>query len=107
MRFIALVFLITAFACGAPPAPEQKTPGPVPVPNPKPQPGGKTSFADAQSIMQNYCVECHSGAAFIKSESALIASSAKARVQNASMPPPYAEPIPASDKAKFLNFFSQ
>jgi hypothetical protein len=57
--------------------------------------------------MQNYCAECHAGAAFVKSEAGLIASSAKARVQNASMPPPYAEPLPAGDKAKFLNFFSE
>lgn len=108
-----LVFLLVA-SCGSAPVPEEKAPVPVPNPNPNPnpQPGGKTSFADAKKVMDSYCVDCHGGAAFTKSEAGLIASSAKPggakeRVQNGSMPPPYAEPLPAGDKAKFLNFFSE
>lgn len=106
MRILMIAFCFL-LSCGAPVPQEEKQPAPAPSPNPKPQPGGKTSFADAQGIMQNYCSECHAGAAFTKSETALVASSAKARVQNGSMPPPYAEPLPAGDKAKFLGFFSE
>jgi len=107
MRLLILAFCFL-LSCGAPAPQEENTkPGPVVPPNPKPQPGGKTSFAEAQGIMQKYCAECHAGAAFVKSESGLIGSSAKARVQNASMPPTYADPLPAGDKAKFLNFFSE
>jgi mono/diheme cytochrome c family protein len=103
-RLMALLFLA---GCGA--APQAQTEPPSTVPNPpgpvNPPTGGKTSFAEAQRIMQTYCIECHASAAFTKSEQALIASSSKSRVQNSSMPPPYATPLPAGDKAKFLNFF--
>jgi hypothetical protein len=105
MRIIFLLILITITACGAPQPAETPTPAPVHTPNPTPNPGGKTSFAEAQRIMQSYCVECHASAAFTKSEQALTASSSKSRVQNSTMPPPYATPLPAGDKAKFLNFF--
>jgi hypothetical protein len=103
----AMLFLFLVSACGAP-APQEAPaplPGPAPGPNPNPNPGGKTSFAEAQGIMQKYCVECHASAAFTKSEQALIASSSKSRVQNSTMPPPYATPLPAGEKAKFLGFF--
>jgi len=103
----AMLFLFLLTACGAP-APQEAPaplPGPVPGPNPNPNPGGKTSFAEAQGIMQKYCVECHASAAFTKSEQALIASSSKSRVQNSTMPPPYATPLPAGEKARFLGFF--
>jgi hypothetical protein len=104
-----LLFLLMLMSCGGAPVPEEKTPAPAPIPspNPNPNPGGKTSFADAKKVMDNYCVDCHAGAAFTKSDAGLVASSAKQRVQNGSMPPPYAEPLPAGDKAKFLNFFSE
>lgn len=103
----AMLFLFLLTACGAP-APQEApapVPGPAPGPNPNPNPGGKTSFAEAQGIMQKYCVECHASAAFTKSEQALIASSSKSRVQNSTMPPPYATPLPAGEKARFLGFF--
>lgn len=103
----AMLFLFLLTACGAP-APQEApapVPGPTPGPNPNPNPGGKTSFAEAQGIMQKYCVECHASAAFTKSEQALIASSSKSRVQNSTMPPPYATPLPAGEKARFLGFF--
>lgn len=96
------------FSCGAPQPeaqPPAPAPGPGPGPNPNPNPGGKTSFAEAQGIMQKYCVECHASAAFTKSEQALVASSSKSRVQNSTMPPPYAGQMSAGDKTKFLNFF--
>jgi hypothetical protein len=102
-RLLALLFVMTA--CGAPQPQETQVPVPQPTPGPGPNPGGKTSFAEAQRIMQTYCVECHASAAFTKSEQALVASSSKSRVQNSTMPPPYATPLPAGDKAKFLNFF--
>lgn len=105
MRLFILAFCFL-LSCGAP-APQEQTQKPGPVIPIKPQPGGKTSFADAQGIMQNYCSECHAGAGFTKSESVLVASSAKQRVQNGSMPPSYANPISAGDKQKFLNFFSE
>lgn len=104
IMFFGMMFL--SLSCGAPVA-DKETPQPVPQPKPTPSPGGKTSFADAQSIMQSYCAECHANAGFIKSETALKASTAKARVQNATMPPPYADQMNATERGKFLNFFSE
>jgi hypothetical protein len=104
MRLLALLFIVMT-GCGAPQAQETQAPTPQPTPNPTPNPGGKTSFAEAQRIMQTYCIECHASAAFTKTEQALIASSSKSRVQNSTMPPPYATPLPAGEKTKFLNFF--
>ena len=101
--FLFIMFL--AFSCGAPVAEKEPEPVPQPKPLPSPSPGGKTSFADAQAIMQSYCSECHAAAGFTKSEAGLRASSAKARVQNSTMPPPYAEQMSAADKAEFLGFF--
>jgi hypothetical protein len=100
------LFLAFVTSCGAP-TQQAESPAPIPTPQPTgtPNPGGKTSFAEAQGIMQEYCSECHAGAAFTKSETALRASSAKSRVQNSTMPPPYANPISSGEKAKFLNFF--
>jgi mono/diheme cytochrome c family protein len=103
-RILSLSFLIMTLSCGAPEADKEPT-EPAPQPTPSPTPGGRTSFAEAQSIMQSYCAECHANAGFIKSETALKASTAKARVQNATMPPPYADQMSAADRGKFLNFF--
>ncbi len=100
-----IILLLFLFSCGAPVVEKQADPIPIPAPNPKPNPGGKTSFAEAQSIMQTYCFDCHANAAFTKNETALVASSAKSRVQNSTMPPPYANQMSASDKQKFLGFF--
>jgi mono/diheme cytochrome c family protein len=104
-RLLALLFVITACGAPQPQAVDNPAPAPQPTPGPNPNPGGKTSFAETQRIMQTYCVECHASAAFTKSEQALIASSSKSRVQNSTMPPPYATQLPAGEKAKFLNFF--
>jgi mono/diheme cytochrome c family protein len=101
--FLFMMFL--AFSCGAPVAEKEPEPAPQPKPSPSPNPGGKTSFAEAQAIMQTYCSECHAAAGFTKSEAGLKASSAKARVQNSTMPPPYAEQMSAADKGEFLGFF--
>jgi hypothetical protein len=106
-RILFAIALAIFYACGAP-APQQQGPqpsGPQPTPTPTPNPGGKTSFADASAIMQKYCVECHATAPFTKSEQALVASSSKNRVQNSTMPPPYATQMAAGDKQKFLSFF--
>lgn len=103
MKKILLLMLL--FSCGAPVAEKPTDPVPTPSPTPKPNPGGKTSFAEAQKIMQTNCFDCHANAGFTKNEAALIASTAKSRVQNSTMPPPYATPISASDKEKFLGFF--
>lgn len=106
MKFLIGFLILILSACGAP-APQQpgQTNNPQPTPTPTPNPGGKTTFADEQGLMQKYCVECHASAAFTKQEQALIASTAKSRVQNATMPPPYATQMSAGDKQKFLNFF--
>ena len=103
-RLLPFLLLI---GCGGTPQQPQSDPVPIPQPTgtPPPNPGGKTSFAEAQGIMKEYCAECHANAGFTKSEAALRASSAKSRVQNSTMPPPYANPIDATDKAKFMNFF--
>ncbi len=101
-----LIMLAFTFSCGSPqPEPAAGVPDPIPQPTPKPGTGSGTSFAEAQSIMQEYCAECHANAGFLKTEAALKASSAKARVQNSSMPPPYANPMGAAEKQKFLGFF--
>lgn len=105
MKHAMLFLFLILTSCGAPAPQETPVPAPFPTPGPNPNPGGKTSFAEAQGIMQKYCVECHASAAFTKSEQALIASSSKSRVQNSTMPPPYATPLPAGEKARFLNFF--
>lgn len=106
MKFAILVLTMMITACGGyettsePPA----GPAPLPTPTPTPGPGGPTSFADVSRIMQQYCVECHAGAAFTKSEQQFRASSSKARVQNGTMPPPYAKQMDAATKQKFLGF---
>lgn len=106
MRFYFLIaFVLGVLSCGSPQAERPQYSEPAPQPRPIPTPGGKPSFAEMQSIMQKYCVDCHSSAAFIKSETALIASTAKTRVQNATMPPPYAGQVSAADKARFISFF--
>jgi len=107
MRFLIAMLIMIMTGCGAP-APQQQgqQPGqPQPTLTPTPNPGGKASFSDAQALMQKYCVECHATAAFTKNEQALIASSAKNRVQNSTMPPPYSTQMSAGDKQKFLTFF--
>src|SRR6478752_1833363 len=102
MKLLIALFMLL-IACGAPTPQQaqQPTPQPQPTPTPGPNPGGKTSFADAQAIMQKYCVDCHATAAFTKQEQALVASSAKNRVQNSTMPPPYSTQMSAGDKQKF------
>lgn len=105
MKLLIAFIMLFVVSCGAPTPQQGQQPQPQPTVTPTPNPGGKTSFADASAIMQKYCVECHASAAFTKSEQALIASSSKNRVQNSSMPPPYATQMQAADKAKFLGFF--
>lgn len=106
MKLLLAILIMIAVSCGSPVQQgQQPQPQPQPSPTPSPNPGGKTSFADAQGIMQKYCVECHASAAFTKSEQALVASSAKSRVQNSTMPPPYSTQMSAGDKQKFLGFF--
>lgn len=103
----SMLFLFLLTACGGPSTveTEKPLPQPSPGPNPNPGPGAKPNFSEVQSIMQKYCIECHASAAFTKNEQALVASSSKSRVQNSTMPPPYATQLPAADKARFLNFF--
>lgn len=101
-----IAFILGVLSCGAPQAqlaPPAKEP--VPGPGPGPKPVGKPSFAEEQQIMQKYCIDCHASAAFTKSETALIASTAKNRVQNATMPPPYSVQMSPADKARFVSFF--
>lgn len=110
MKFLwYLIALISGIlSCGAPQVekheyekpPQNSSPPQVIVPQ-----TGKPSFAEEQQIMQKYCVECHASSAFTKSEQALIGSTAKQRVQNATMPPNYATQLAAADKARFISFF--
>lgn len=106
MRFYFIIyFVLGVLSCGSPQAESPKYSEPAPQPRPIPTPVGKPSFAEEQSIMQKYCAECHASAAFTKNETALIASTAKNRVQNATMPPPYAGQMSPTDKARFISFF--
>lgn len=108
--WILIIALSIVSSCGAPqeteptPVPPAQ-PLPGPTPGPTPTPGGKPAFAEMQTLMQKYCVECHAAAGFTKSEAALIGSSSRQRVQNATMPPPYALQMTPADKARFSSFF--
>lgn len=106
MKFFTFVLALIISSCGGyETSSEQPTgPDPLPTPAPTPGPGGPTSFADVTKIMNQYCVECHAGAAFTKTEQQFRASSSKARVQNGTMPPPYASQMDANSKQKFLSF---
>src|SRR6188768_3182760 len=100
-----LIFLVVAFiyGCGSSQQqPVQQIPQPNPTPTPSPTPGGQPTFADIQAIMGRSCISCHANAAFTKTEQALKGSSARSRVQNATMPPPYATQLSAADKQTFL-----
>lgn len=108
MRMVLMILVMLLTACGGYETKDNQA-GPAPVPTPQPTPGpgpgpGAVSFADVTQIMNQYCVDCHAGAAFTKSEQAFRAGSAKARVQNGTMPPPYAPPMDAASKQKFLSF---
>jgi hypothetical protein len=106
MKIPSFVLALFLTACGGYETSSQPPAGPTPqpTPNPTPGPGGPTSFADVSKIMGQFCVECHAGAAFTKGEQQFRASSAKARVQNGTMPPPYATQMDATSKQKFLGF---
>lgn len=106
MKFATLLALLLMTSCGGYETSSEPPAGPVPQPTPQPTPGpgGPTSFADVSKIMQQYCVECHAGAAFTKTEQQFRASSSKSRVQNGTMPPPYATQMDAASKQKFLSF---
>lgn len=101
---IFVLALIIMTACGGYETSSQPPAGPAPLPTPTPGPGGPTSFAEISQIMTQYCVECHAGAAFTKTEQQFRASSSKARVQNGTMPPPYATQMDPASKQKFLSF---
>lgn len=105
--FIALLTVIFITACGYEQKPaESPGPGPAPTPTPIPGPGtGAVDFQAMTALMSTYCTECHAGAVFTKSEAGLKSSSARSRVQNSTMPPPYAKQMAAGDKTKFLSFF--
>lgn len=107
MKIATFVLALILTACGGYETSSEPPAGPAPLPTPAPTPGpggGQTSFADVSRIMTQYCVECHAGAAFTKTEQQFRASSSKARVQNGTMPPPYATQMDATSKQKFLGF---
>jgi len=103
MRFVFIMLVSLLAACGGFEQQQPQAPAPVPSPTPTP-PGTGGGFAEVSSIMSQYCISCHAGAAFTKSEANFRASSAKSRVQNATMPPPYSTQMDAASKAKFLSF---
>lgn len=104
LKIFAASLLLILVSCGGYETSSEPPAGPAPTPTPTPGPGGPTSFADVSRIMNQYCVECHAGAAFTKTEAQFRASSSKARVQNGTMPPPYATQMDATSKQKFLSF---
>lgn len=105
MKTGTFVVMLLLTACGGYETSSQPPAGTAPLPTPTPTPTpGPTSFADVSKIMAQYCVECHAGAGFTKTEQQFRASSAKARVQNGTMPPPYATQMDATSKQKFLSF---
>lgn len=76
--------------------------GPVdrpPAPN-----GDKPSYGETQALLNNYCLKCHANAAFMESEKGLLASQAKQRVWNKSMPPNQND-LPDAEREKILAFF--
>lgn len=85
------------------------SPAPNPTPTPNPNPGGDspepTSWQQVEQIHQQYCIQCHANSRFTRDAESLKASSAKARVQNGSMPPPNGPKMPPEVREKYLNFF--
>lgn len=70
------------------------------------QPGERTSFTEAQGIMNQYCSSCHSNAGFLQSGAALRNSSVRSRVSNRTMPTLNApRRMPDGDRNRLLNFF--
>lgn len=68
--------------------------------------GGRTSFTEAQGIMNQYCASCHSNAGFLQSGAALRQSSVRSRVANRTMPTLNApRQMPDADRNRLLNFF--
>lgn len=107
MKIFWIVMLsILANSCGGYETKSEAPASPAPTPNPTPNPGPgtPTDFAEITRLMSQFCVECHAGAGFTKTEQQFRASSAKARVQNGTMPPPYATQMDATSKQKFLSF---
>lgn len=108
MKFIiACLMLVFASACGT----DSHTYDRPPVTGPPPgggggTPGGDLSYAEMNGLLQNYCAACHASAQFMQSESALLASSAKNRIWNESMPPSNAgKKLPDTERALMLTFF--
>lgn len=65
---------------------------------------GKPSYQETQALLNTYCLKCHGSAAFMGSEKGLLASAAKQRVWNKSMPPNQ-ESLPDAERKKILAFF--
>lgn len=60
---------------------------PVSAPPTQPPSSSELTFAaDVKPLLTNYCEQCHSGATFMASEQAFLASKAPARIANGSMP---------------------
>lgn len=79
MIFLFLVAFIV-LSCGTA---EQPASEPLPPP---PSNGQLTFAADIKPLLTNFCEQCHSGATFMASEPAFLASKAPARIANGSMP---------------------
>ena len=106
-RHLLTLFLLAG--CGSD---VQQVPSPTPTPNPIPNPGPgggddpkPTSWQRVEQIHQQYCIQCHANSRFIRDAESLKASSAKARVQNGSMPPPNGPRMPPEVREEYLDFF--
>ena len=67
---------------------------------------GKASFAEAQQIMNQYCLACHANAPWLSSERGLRQSSVRTRTANRNMPPLNApQQMPEDARARLLSFF--
>lgn len=108
----SILILAFVFSCGSDtvhtkyvPIPDGGTttdPGTQP-----PAPGGgdtAPSYQETVALLTTYCQKCHVNAAFMKSEVGLIASAAKNRVWNKSMPPDQSS-LPDPERRKILAFF--
>lgn len=67
--------------------------------------GQAISYPKMQSLLNQYCVNCHATADFMQNESALKRSDVRSEVWNKTMPPQGQSPLPETVRLQIINFF--
>lgn len=107
LKYLFVAFFFLAGGCGTDTVRTRYVPiDPIDPGAPSPPRGGdeKPSYQETVALLNTYCQKCHSSAAFMGSEKGLLASAAKQRVWNKSMPPDQSS-LPDVERKKILAFF--